>query len=420
MNAPFYKFGAFDENVSLIVAFLIGLAFGFFLERAGFGSGNKLARQFYFRDLAVLKVMFTGIVTAMLGVFFLSRLGFMDLSQVYLTPTYYGGAVVGGLVLGVGFVIGGYCPGTSVVAAATGRIDGMIYMLGMFAGMLVVSFYMPELAGLIESGARGPLTLSSAWNVSYGVLVLSVALIAVAAFIAAEWAEVKTGARVRAEQPLLGRKGFTRPRQLLATFVGLAGLAALAGSPYRGNKIVVSEKALAQLVSRQADSVSVDELADRLITGKNDLRVLDLRSEAAYRRYHLPGAEHLPMAALATTDLRADEGYLVYADDEAPAAQAWVMLKARGLPQVYALRGGLSEWQDRVLFPRVAADAVGEGKREGELRAAIARHFGGAPRGGEGPGAAPAELKLPTPPPPSDAAPAGGGPLPKKKKKEGC
>ena len=110
MSAPFYKLGAFGDEASLIVAFLIGIGFGFFLERAGFGSAKKLVSQFYLNDLSVFKVMFTAIVTAMLGVTYLSWIGFLDLSLLYLVPTYWVAQVVGGLLLGVGFVVGGYCP----------------------------------------------------------------------------------------------------------------------------------------------------------------------------------------------------------------------------------------------------------------------------------------------------------------------
>jgi len=111
MNAPFYKFGLFGDEASFIIAFLIGIGFGFFLERAGFGSARKLAAQFYLRDLSVLKVMFTAIITAMTGLYVFSRLGMLDLSLVYLVPTFLVPQIVGGLLLGVGFVIGGYCPG---------------------------------------------------------------------------------------------------------------------------------------------------------------------------------------------------------------------------------------------------------------------------------------------------------------------
>ena len=83
MNAPFYKFGLFGDEASFVIAFLIGIGFGFFLERAGFGSARKLASQFYLCDLSVLKVMFTAIITAMTGLYVFSRLGMLDLSLVF-------------------------------------------------------------------------------------------------------------------------------------------------------------------------------------------------------------------------------------------------------------------------------------------------------------------------------------------------
>ena len=135
---PFFKFGLLRRGGRASSwPSLIGIGFGFFLERAGFGSARKLVSQFYLDDLAVFKVMFTAIVTAMLGVTYLGWMGVLDLSLVFMTPTYLWPMVVGGLVLGVGFVVGGYCPGTSVVGQVTGRIDGAVpTCAGLFAGHL--------------------------------------------------------------------------------------------------------------------------------------------------------------------------------------------------------------------------------------------------------------------------------------------
>ena len=85
MMLPFYKFGVFGDEISLVIAFIIGIGFGFFLERGGFGSSKKLVAQFYLTDMTVFKVMFTAIITAMLGVFFLSSIGLMDLKFTTLT-----------------------------------------------------------------------------------------------------------------------------------------------------------------------------------------------------------------------------------------------------------------------------------------------------------------------------------------------
>jgi uncharacterized protein len=189
MNAPFYKFAAFGDETSLVLAFVIGVGFGFFLERSGFGSARKLTSQFYLDDLAVFKVMFTAIVTAMLGVFYLSWLGIMDLALVDLVPTHLGPQIVGGLVLGFGFVIGGYCPGTSLVAAVTGRIDGMVFVLGVLAGIFAFGEAFPLLRGFYESGDFGRLTLPQALHLPYGLVVFLVVLMAVGGFMVAEWVE---------------------------------------------------------------------------------------------------------------------------------------------------------------------------------------------------------------------------------------
>ena len=189
MNAPFYKFAAFGDEASLVVAFVIGIGFGFFLERAGFGSAKKLTSQFYLDDLAVFKVMFTAIVTAMLGVFYLSWLGLMDLSLVDLVTTNLWPQIVGGLVLGFGFVIGGYCPGTSMVAAVTGRIDGMIFILGVMAGIIAFGEAFPLLKGFYGSGDFGRLTLPQAFHLPYGLVVFLVVVMAVGGFAGAGWVE---------------------------------------------------------------------------------------------------------------------------------------------------------------------------------------------------------------------------------------
>jgi hypothetical protein len=184
MIAPFYKFGLFGDNVSLVIAFVIGIGFGFALERAGFGGARKLAAQFYLTDMTVFKVMFTAIVTAMVGLFFLAAFGAVDLSLVYLTPTYLVPQIVGGLILGVGFVIGGYCPGTSCVAAATGRYDGLVYLAGVLAGSFVFAEAFP-LVGDFYATDMGSITLPRQFHLSYGLLVLAVVLMAVGGFAGA-------------------------------------------------------------------------------------------------------------------------------------------------------------------------------------------------------------------------------------------
>jgi len=191
MNAPLFKFGLFNVDVSLIIAFVIGIGFGFALERGGFGNARILAAQFYFGNMRVLKVMFTAIVTAMLGIYYLSVIGFMDLSLVYISETYIVPQVVGGLILGFGFIIGGYCPGTSVVSFATGRLDGLMFLLGVMAGIFVFGEMFPLIENFYYSTNMGSLTLPKFFDMSYGLVVFFVVVMALGAFAAAEWAEKK-------------------------------------------------------------------------------------------------------------------------------------------------------------------------------------------------------------------------------------
>ena len=195
MMTPLYKYGFFGEEFSLLVAFALGLGFGFFLERAGFGSARKLAAQFYLYDMSVFKVMFTAIVTAMLGVTYLGWIGVLDLDLVYLVPTHLGPQIVGGLVLGVGFVVGGYCPGTSVAALATGRIDAMLYALGIFAGTFVYAEVYPAIKGFVNSDPMGQVTLPEVFGLPWGLVVFAVVLIAVVGFWGATKIERWAGSR---------------------------------------------------------------------------------------------------------------------------------------------------------------------------------------------------------------------------------
>ncbi|MDA3860041.1 MAG: YeeE/YedE thiosulfate transporter family protein [Melioribacteraceae bacterium] len=189
MTSPFFKFGYFNDEVSLIVAFILGLAFGFLFERGGFGSGRMLAAQFYFTDMRVFKVMFTAITTAMIGLFYLSWIGFLDLSLVYFGETFLLPQVIGGLILGIGFVVGGYCPGTSSVAIATGKIDAIVYAFGGLFGIFVFGEAFPYITEFFYSTPMGQITLPELFGIDHGIILLAVIFLAIAGFTAADWGE---------------------------------------------------------------------------------------------------------------------------------------------------------------------------------------------------------------------------------------
>jgi len=182
MTFPLSSTIEFSTAASLGIAILLGIGFGFALERAGFGSARKLTAVFYFYDMAVVKVMFTAIVTAMVGLFALSAIGMLDMSAFYIEPTSLAAQTLGGLVFGAGFVIGGYCPGTTITAMATGRKDGIAFSLGLLAGVYAYAEFTPGIEDWIEANSLGEMTLPSVTGVSMGWYVL--AFVAVLVFAA--------------------------------------------------------------------------------------------------------------------------------------------------------------------------------------------------------------------------------------------
>ena len=175
----------------LVLALVIGIGFGWFLERGGLGNACKLAGQFYFTDMTVFKVMFAAIITAALGLFWLSRFGLVQMSQVYLPETFVIPMIVGGAVFGIGFVMGGLCPGTSCVAMSSGRLDGMALVGGMLAGILIFNELFPVFERLYRSTPMGQITLPQLLGVPVGVMLFLLVAAGLAGFLVAERIEAK-------------------------------------------------------------------------------------------------------------------------------------------------------------------------------------------------------------------------------------
>jgi uncharacterized membrane protein YedE/YeeE len=204
-----------------ISALAIGIAFGFTLERAGLGSARKLTGQFHLTDLTVFKVMFSAIVTAMLGTFWLDRAGLMPLAGLYVPDTYLPAQIGGGLIFGAGFALAGLCPGTSCVSAATGRGDGALVVLGMFGGVLLAGLAFPWLEPIYAAGPRGPLTLPQVLNAPYGVVVFAIAILALIGFATAERLESRP-------RPALGGNTRAVDWRLVLTALGILAVAGAA------------------------------------------------------------------------------------------------------------------------------------------------------------------------------------------------
>jgi hypothetical protein len=182
---PLSETGMLGSVATLAAAPLVGFAFGWFLERGGLANARKLAGQFYLTDLTVFKVMFSALLTAMLGAFWLDRLGVLDLDLVYLPETFVLPQAAGGVLFGAGFLVGGLCPGTSCVAAASGRLDGLAVVGGMLLGVLAFNLTFDWIAPFYNSTALGQVTVAEAIGISRGAGVALVTAVAIVGFVAA-------------------------------------------------------------------------------------------------------------------------------------------------------------------------------------------------------------------------------------------
>lgn len=180
-----------SENTNLFLAFIIGIAFGFVLESSGFSSSRKLAGVFYGYDMVVLKVFFTGAITAMLGLLFFSLFGWVDLNLVYVNPTYLTSAIIGGVIMGAGFIIGGYCPGTSFCGASIGKLDAIVFIVGLFIGVGIFGAGYNWWDGMYMAKFLGAPKVSESLGLTDGVFAMILIIVALGMFWAAEWAEKK-------------------------------------------------------------------------------------------------------------------------------------------------------------------------------------------------------------------------------------
>lgn len=203
MNGPLTQVLQLSFATEMILAVLVGMGFGFALERAGFGRSDNLAAIFYGRDFRVLRVMFTAIVTAMVGLYLLDLAGALPISSIGVLDTYLGGQLVGGLLVGFGFIVGGWCPGTSIVGVVSGKIDALLFMGGLVAGSALFALGFDSLRPVQDSGARGRVLLHAYLHVPSGVMVFAVALFAVGCFWAVGRIEraVKASVEERAVGP---------------------------------------------------------------------------------------------------------------------------------------------------------------------------------------------------------------------------
>ena len=365
MNFPLLLEPMVGKPWMYVIFALIGFAFGFVLEMSGFGNSKKLAAQFYFKDLTVLKVMFGAIITAMVLLFTMVGLGVLDFSQVWVNPTYVWPGIVGGLIMGVGFIIGGFCPGTSLVAAATAKLDGVFFVLGVLFGIFTFGETVPFFEEWWNSSYLGRLTIPEWLGLSYGVVVLGIVLMALFMFWGGEQLERIIGKKDLRKEP---RLRYAAAATLVAGAIGVI----MIGQPTTEDKWALVAPVKEVALDNREVQIHPGELLK--IMADDQLRVVisDVRPEQEYNLFHISGARNVPLDTLgnAIPEMHARQAlntiFVVVSDNEAAATDAWKTLTAESVPNTYILEGGINNWiatfgkEDPAIQPVPASFAASE------------------------------------------------------------
>jgi rhodanese-related sulfurtransferase len=355
LDAIFLKIGVY------LIFLGIGFLFGFVLETSGFNNSPLLAAQFYFKDLRVFKVFFTAIVVAMLLIFAASAIGLLDYNLIWVNPTYLWSGIVGGLIMGVGFILGGFCPGTSLVALATFKVDGIFFVLGGLFGVFLFGETVDQFTYFFNGSYFGRLTLMDVFNLPTGVIVILVTLMAIFMLWGGEQLERIFGGKDPKKAPKARYAG-------AAIFVVLAITIAFIGQP-------TTERRMARVFPNQYKFDSVESIKPEDMTAtelrlrerkvyihpgellevfhdhKLNLVILDVRSEADYNLFHLLEAENVTIEEISARideyiALPANTLFVLMSNDESAATQAWKMMVAESVPNAYILEGGINNWLD--------------------------------------------------------------------------
>ena len=342
--APFIPEGLVNPELNLFFAIVLGIGFGYALEQGGFSSSRKLAGVFYGYDFVVLRVFFTAGITAMMGLLFLSFMGWIDMSLVYINPLYVWSAVVGGAIMGFGFILGGYCPGTSIVAATVGKIDAMLFLVGSVLGIFLFahfySFFEPLHMGYFEGNPfiYETFGISRAW---FGFIMV---MMAVTAFAITQKIEdrVNNTPKHLIEQ----RPSYTMPGMLLiiATFAFL-----FLPEQRKSNAHEIAPDQLLTMLQDDNRYVNAEETAYKIINQDKDFILIDVRDPEEFDKFSLPGAINVTKEELLGRRYRdffrnnpQNSKRVFYGFGESSAELAWVVATRAGFKNVYVLKGGLN------------------------------------------------------------------------------
>jgi uncharacterized membrane protein YedE/YeeE/rhodanese-related sulfurtransferase len=337
-----------SNNLNLVVALIIGILFGAILEQAGFSTSKKLVGLFYGYDFTVLRVFFTAGIVAMLGVMAFVHYGLLDINLIYINPTYLWSALIGGLLMGLGFVVGGFCPGTSVCAAAIGKIDALIFISGTFLGVIIFAEWYPVFEPLYKAEYLGIPRFYQTLGISQNVFAFLMVVFALSAF----WMASIVENRVNGIRGAL--ISFT-PQYISIALIGILLACSAFVFPERKEALAQKVGNIEFVNSYDVNIITPEELALCLIKLPecDRLEIFDFRPETEYNKLSLPRSTSLTYDNLFEKEpnillnLKHKEKVFV-ADNELTERQMAIAATELGYKGVAILQGGLAQFMARI------------------------------------------------------------------------
>ena len=339
-----------SDQMNLVVALVLGIGFGFVLEQAGFSSSRRLAGVFYGYDFTVLRVFFTAAVTAMSGVLLLGYFGLLDADAIYVNPTWLLPAIVGGAIMGVGFILGGYCPGTSVCGAAIGKVDAMFFVGGGLLGVFTFGELFPLYDKFYECTSLGAIKVFDSLGISQGVFAFLLIAIAVGAFAFTTMIEKRVN---KTSAPSLQFRSLRH----LAAGVAVVALGTLfIFMPDRKTHIMDRVTDPGYIANHPVTVMDADELAFRIVDHEPGIQIIDIRLPEENTKLSLPGSTNVQ-----TSDFFGKEWVSVFSrrhvkkvlvgGSEAQERTAYLLLQELGYENLGILQGGFDAFNKTILNP---------------------------------------------------------------------
>lgn len=344
--------GIISSDWSLVIMLLIGVAFGMILEQAGFSSTRKLVGIFYGYDFVVLKVFFTAGITAMIGLIFMGYFGWIDSSLIYINSNFLKSALIGGVIMGFGFILGGYCPGTSVCAAAVGRIDAMFFIGGSILGIFLFGINYSTFGKLFSGYYFDGVQIHHWLGFDRAWFVLMMSVMAISAFAVGKYFEKNATIGI----PPVYEK--FRSYKLESLFLVILSVIIFYIPEQKANSFFeTKEQKILSEITQGNHYMNPDQVAFNILNPeKNNLQIIDVRSAQDFSEFHLPTSMHIPVSQILDKEnlkriSDPKKRNVFISNGGTDAAKAWMLCRRYGIQNIYVMKGGINGFIDYIFNP---------------------------------------------------------------------